>query len=517
MKELGLRNLVSSTSRAEALKKVEELQKKFDDLVASADSILGGNWKLNKEDNDLFNTSYIRGLVKDQVKDALKNKYPNLTETQLDELTKIVIYQDKSRRYTDNEIISSSLSRLAFTNSNSVARRVFVPFKVQGSKVVPLVPQDKVDNYMKGVNALDNYFSNNPLPANLDLDNFDWHILDTSSNFAKFYKALGNRSSEKYIRERVLGFNSLNLGTGKSIIGLNPELQSKPGGESNFGTQDAFAETVIHEFGHSLHRSISILFGSSGPAGQDFNRDYKEIQKQFVSEYGKQNFEEHFSEAFSKYLSTGEATPEFKQFLQKYIHSRPAQARQPQQAQTQTESNSKEVSSTPDYDSATGLADIGEWGQHAIGEQSNRDRSENPGLKWDRYTAVVPVDIISRFAEFDRTKEEQAQSTSKETIDSIAKDLEEGGTEAIREPLWIKYDHKNKWGVLVEGNHRLAAALKAGVSDLPIVVTTGADLSSNKQKGVGAELNIDNRIVETGGYMPSDVHPGNFKQFEGYR
>jgi ParB-like chromosome segregation protein Spo0J len=81
----------------------------------------------------------------------------------------------------------------------------------------------------------------------------------------------------------------------------------------------------------------------------------------------------------------------------------------------------------------------------------------------------------------------------------------------------MKYDHKTKWGVLVEGNHRLAAALKAGVTHLPVAVTTGADLSDRKRKLVGAPLHIDNRIVEKGGWMPSDVHPGNFKQFEGSR
>lgn len=262
-------------------------------------------------------------LVKSHLKEKLGTLYSNLSEDQLNNITKIVIYSQKSRVLTDDELLSQGISRLAFTNTNSVAKKIFVPYKVQGSKVVPLLEQNKINNYMKGISALDNYFSNNPLPSGLDLDKIDWYILDTSDKFAKFYKALGTTRSEKYIRENVAGFNSVNLGTGKTTIGFNPELQSGKGGESNFGTEDRYAETAIHEFAHSLHRAISLDFGKKDALSkrEQFNQDYAEIAKQDVGWYGKQDYMEHFSEAFSKYLSTGEATPEFKQFLQKYIHN----------------------------------------------------------------------------------------------------------------------------------------------------------------------------------------------------
>lgn len=292
------------------------------------------------EDNDIFGT-YMTGVAKAAVKEVLADKFPSLTESQLDDLTKIVIYRNNLLKYkTRDAVLAAKLGSLAFTNKNSVARKIFVPFKKEGSKVIPLVSQERLNSYMSGISSLDSYFANNSLPSNLNLDSFSWHILDTSDKFAKFYKALGAKKSEKYIRESILGANSLNLGSGKSTIIFNPELQSSSEIEKNgrFGGQDGFAETVIHEFGHSLHRSISLLFGRSGAAREEFNRDYKEIKKQFVSEYGNQDFEEHFSEAFSKYLSSGEATPEFKQFLQKYIHNRPAQAQQ-SQPQAQTESN----------------------------------------------------------------------------------------------------------------------------------------------------------------------------------
>lgn len=167
----------------------------------------------------------------------------------------------------------------------------------------------------------------------------------------------------------------------------------------------------------------------------------------------------------------------------------------------------------PQYD-GEGKASIGGWTTHALGERHGD--IDEPGRKWDRYTALVPVEKLAKFAEYDRTR--QSMGHSAQTIDSIASDLRAGGHDAIREPLWMKYDHKNNWGVLVEGNHRLAAAIKAGVTHLPVAITTGANLGEHKKTNIGSDLHVDNRIVEKEtGYMPSTVHPGNFKQFEGAR
>lgn len=169
----------------------------------------------------------------------------------------------------------------------------------------------------------------------------------------------------------------------------------------------------------------------------------------------------------------------------------------------------------PDYSLGEGKATIGSgWREHALGERQHIE--DEPGTKWDRYTALVPIHHLLPYAEYDRTGS-AGHLDSDKRIDSIAADLRQGGPNAIRNPLWMKYDHQNRWGTIVEGNHRLAAAVKAGVTHLPVAVTTGANLSTNKQSGVGAPLHIDNRIVDTSGYMPSDVHPGNFKQFEGFR
>ena len=166
----------------------------------------------------------------------------------------------------------------------------------------------------------------------------------------------------------------------------------------------------------------------------------------------------------------------------------------------------------PQYHGTEGVGD--RWSTHALSER--KDTSEEPGSRWDRYTALVPINKIAKFAEYDRTR--QGLGHSAQTIHDISNDLKEGGPNAIREPLWMKYDHQNKWGVLVEGNHRLAAAMKAGVTHLPVALTAGADLGHHKARYIGSSLHLDNRLVEkNSGYMPSDVHPGNFQEFEGLR
>jgi len=77
---------------------------------------------------------------------------------------------------------------------------------------------------------------------------------------------------------------------------------------------------------------------------------------------------------------------------------------------------------------------------------------------------MVPLSVVGRYQEFDREKE------NPERITRLAKDIAENG---IRTPLELQYDHERGWGTLVEGNHRLAAARRLGLTHVPVVVTSG--------------------------------------------
>ena len=175
-------------------------------------------------------------------------------------------------------------------------------------------------------------------------------------------------------------------------------------------------------------------------------------------------------------------------------------------------------SSRPVY-SGPGLAESQShgWMTHSIADNPGSFTGEEPGLKWNRYTALVPVHHLVRFAEYDRAGS-QGFDSSKDNIDKIANDLKEQGVDGLREPVSLNYDHNLRWGVLTEGNHRLAAAVKAGITHIPVTVHTRGSEASNKRKGVGAPLHMDTRLHEEKyNYHPSIVHPGNFQEFEGAR
>ncbi len=173
----------------------------------------------------------------------------------------------------------------------------------------------------------------------------------------------------------------------------------------------------------------------------------------------------------------------------------------------------------PEYFGKEGLAELGRWDIHALGERAAGANANEPGAQWNRYTALVPVDTLLKYREYDRTNKKQAYTDSESNIESIANDLRKGGPQAVREVLHLSYDHDNKWAYLGEGNHRLAAAVRAGVTHVPVMVWRHSDLSHLKEQGVGSPLHLDNRVVEKGrgGYFPQTIHPGNFMEFQGAR
>jgi hypothetical protein len=165
-----------------------------------------------------------------------------------------------------------------------------------------------------------------------------------------------------------------------------------------------------------------------------------------------------------------------------------------------------------------GTADRSSWRQVSLAEPgSNRDASDS-GKKWGRGVSLVPTHTLSNYREYDRTGPDK-NSASAGIISGITNDLKEKGVEGMNEPLSLMYNHEHKWGYLGEGNHRLSAAIAAGVTHVPVQVlkSSSQGMHDYKKRGVGAPLHLDNRVVETGGYMPSNMHPANFQEFEGSR
>jgi hypothetical protein len=179
--------------------------------------------------------------------------------------------------------------------------------------------------------------------------------------------------------------------------------------------------------------------------------------------------------------------------------------------------------------SGPGLAGFGRafrWNKYALSERKPDEIKGEPGARWGRDVALVPVSKLNRYREYDRTGA-QAHPDSEQIINSIADDLRKGGVNAMREPVYLDYNHETNYAYLGEGHHRLEAAKRAGLTHIPVrVIGSVYPERFEKRKSLfrGAPLHMDTRLVEgdgvskrNDGYWSNMIHPGNFQEFEGAR
>lgn len=114
---------------------------------------------------------------------------------------------------------------------------------------------------------------------------------------------------------------------------------------------------------------------------------------------------------------------------------------------------------------------------------------------------MVPTHIVAKYMEFDRGSENPAK------VDRLAKDIAENG---IQNPLQIEYSHEHGWGTLAEGNHRLAAAIKLGLTHVPIVVTSS--FSGETREHGGAPLHLREGQMKTPPAWMTHRNPPYFRQ-----
>jgi len=123
---------------------------------------------------------------------------------------------------------------------------------------------------------------------------------------------------------------------------------------------------------------------------------------------------------------------------------------------------------------------------------------------------LVKTNFLQKFIEFDRTKVD-AFPNSKETINSIAKDLKEG--KGFKNPIVVEYwvDTKGQLSLNIsEGNHRLQAALAANIEEIPVKIVRGyesADLIKRKNVGVESPIKPNEYNYLPGNLNPKDILP----------
>jgi hypothetical protein len=143
----------------------------------------------------------------------------------------------------------------------------------------------------------------------------------------------------------------------------------------------------------------------------------------------------------------------------------------------------------------------------------NDQIQDQPAAMAHPMAEMMPIEVLKGFRHKDVHDPES--TTYYENTDSVLDELGKhirGGN--LSNPLILDYDHDNKWGMLSEGHHRLAAAERAGVTHLPVRVnrTYKGGLVYNKQRGEGASMTIkpESMIGLWKEHVPAEARPSSF-------
>jgi hypothetical protein len=121
---------------------------------------------------------------------------------------------------------------------------------------------------------------------------------------------------------------------------------------------------------------------------------------------------------------------------------------------------------------------------------------------------MVPVSTLKKYREHDGNQNHGDHD--ERVISGIHDDIKSG--KGITTPLMMEYDHDKKWGWIGEGNHRLAAADRAGLTHVPVRVYGRSSENGRKRKGIGAPLNLTTQFGRDAHdtYIPPAIHPHHF-------
>jgi hypothetical protein len=207
-----------------------------------------------------------------------------------------------------------------------------VPFKVQRNEQNTtgwVEPSVDISPYRAAIGSLEDFYSRNITPRSLRPNKVSLVISATNETAAAEYTKLTTLVKP----DGFSGVQGVNIATNtygnvvpkpgenefvdltvstitNNTIIINHESASKT--PSAFRI-DPVIETVLHEYGHTVENTLGVTWGLD----RDPNTEaYAEVKARKVSEYGENDIREHFAESFAKYLGTGNASPEFKKFLE---------------------------------------------------------------------------------------------------------------------------------------------------------------------------------------------------------
>jgi hypothetical protein len=296
----------------EQLKLNEEIQSELDQMTAGLVTAMGPEWTYDK--SSFQASSFYSSTAFDILVKAAKDANPDLSEEQIRIL--LELGDAKASGYfsmSKAQIIDRILQEAAtYKKDTGVVQNLQfdVARNKDGSVELAVTPEEKA-KYDQALADIENFASNVKMGPLFDPKLHNIRIVNGSGKFADMYKAAAfTRSTRGSIASQVLGVNlSMPVpGENKKTVSIlinNSLLRSGAGPE---GFVNPISDTVTHEFGHSVHRTLEDSSFYGGPYAKAF--------KKYITRYGTSKQEEHFAESFSKYIQTGESDPTFFEFLQ---------------------------------------------------------------------------------------------------------------------------------------------------------------------------------------------------------
>jgi len=119
--------------------------------------------------------------------------------------------------------------------------------------------------------------------------------------------------------------------------------------------------------------------------------------------------------------------------------------------------------------------------------------SDSLGKQWPRNTELVPVDALKGMK----------GNELRYDVSELSEDIKQHG---FREPGIILYSQPSRTATLGEGNHRMAAAIQAGISHMPVRVV--------RYNSEGSGIPVRGYEPDQSGYVPGDLKPSEIMDWE---